>query len=69
MESILFLIKKIFIFFIKIYQIIISPFLKSRCIFNPTCSQYSIESINKFGIIKGLYLIFLRIIRCNRFFK
>ena len=57
--------KYIFIFLIRIYQKVISPLFSSSCRFTPTCSQYSIESIEKFGAIKGIYLGFKRIIKCN----
>ena len=57
--------KYIFIFLIKIYQKVISPLFPSSCRFTPTCSHYSIESIEKFGAIKGIYLGFKRIIKCN----
>lgn len=55
----------IFIIPIKIYQIFISPILPKSCIFNPTCSEYAIIAIKKYGIIYGLYLSIKRIIRCH----
>jgi len=59
---------KIFIFIIKVYRKYISP-LKSQptCRFYPTCSQYSLEALEKYGTIKGSYLSFKRVIRCNPF--
>ena len=54
-----------FIFLIKIYQWIISPWLGSKCRFTPTCSHYGIEAINKYGPIKGIWLTAKRILRCN----
>lgn len=60
--------KKIIIKFIKIYQI--TPLHShSYCRFTPTCSQYMIEAIEQFGIIKGIYLGIKRILRCNPFGK
>lgn len=50
---------------IKIYQIIISPWLPNACRYNPTCSQYGIEAVKKYGIFKGSYLLFKRLIRCH----
>ena len=61
------MIKTIFIFSIKIYQKLISPFLGSSCRFTPTCSHYAIEVIDKFGIIKGTLLSIKRILKCNPF--
>lgn len=37
------------------------------CRFNPTCSNYAIEAIEEYGIIKGIYMSFKRILRCNPF--
>ena len=54
-----------FILLIKFYQILISPLLPSTCRFSPTCSEYSKLSLQKHGLIKGLFLSFKRIIRCH----
>ena len=54
-----------FIALIKLYQWIISPWLGSRCRYTPTCSQYGIEALKKYGPIKGLWLTGKRILRCN----
>lgn len=54
-----------FVFAIKLYQHIISPWLRPSCRFSPTCSQYGIESIQKFGVVKGLYLTIKRIMKCR----
>lgn len=56
--------KKGIIRIIKIYQKI-SKNTKRVCRFYPTCSQYMIQAIEKYGIIKGIGLGFFRIIRCN----
>ena len=62
---------KLFIFIIKIYQKFISPIIGGsyRCRFYPRCSDYSIEVLKTFGILRGTYLTIKRIIRCNPFFK
>jgi len=49
----------------KLYQLIISPWLGPQCRFTPTCSQYGIEAFKKYGPIKGLWLTLKRIARCN----
>ena len=54
-----------FIVFIKIYQVLISPLFPPSCRFIPTCSQYSLEALKKYGILKGSWLSFKRIIRCH----
>ena len=50
---------------IKAYQILISPLLGPSCRFTPTCSQYAVEAIQKYGPFKGSWLAFKRIIRCH----
>ena len=50
---------------IKAYQILISPLLGPSCRFTPTCSQYAVEAIQKYGPFKGSWLAFKRIFRCH----
>ena len=50
---------------IKLYQILISPILGPNCRYHPTCSQYSIEAINKYGPFKGTWLAIKRISSCH----
>ena len=61
--------KKILIYpllvLIKLYQKFISPLLPSTCRYSPTCSEYSKQSLVKFGLIKGFILSIKRIIKCN----
>ena len=60
--------KKILIWIIQLYQKI--PFSShNSCRFIPTCSNYAIEAIDRFGSIKGSYLTIRRILRCNPFGK
>lgn len=54
-----------FIALIKLYQWGISPLLGPQCRFTPTCSNYAIEALKKYGIIKGIWLTVKRISRCN----
>ena len=54
-----------FISAIRFYQRVISPVLPDACIYNPTCSQYAIEAIEKYGVRKGCWLALRRIVRCN----
>lgn len=61
------MIKKIFLLLIRFYQLAISPYLGNNCRFYPTCSVYSYQAIEKYGIIKGLFLSFKRILKCNPF--
>lgn len=59
------LIGLLFIGVIRFYQLTISPILPASCRYTPTCSQYSLEAIKKYGPFKGGYLAFRRILRCN----
>ena len=58
------MLTKISIKLINIYQKIPGDF-HYNCRFYPTCSNYSIEALNKYGFIKGWYLSIKRILRCN----
>ena len=62
--------KQVLIFFVRIYRKYISP-LKGRptCRYFPTCSQYAIEALEKYGAVKGSYLALRRILRCHPFHK
>lgn len=53
------------VFIIRIYQYAISPLLAPSCRYTPTCSQYGIEAIRKYGIFKGGLLTIKRIAKCN----
>ena len=55
----------IYIVPIKIYQILICPLLGPSCRYTPTCSQYTIEAIQRYGPLKGGWLGFRRILRCH----
>lgn len=54
---------------IRIYQKVISPLLPPSCRFQPTCSEYAIQAVNKYGVVKGSIKAAYRILRCNPFNK
>lgn len=56
---------KFFLFIIRFYQQAISPHTPSTCRFTPTCSQYGIEAIQKYGAGKGLKLTGKRLCKCH----
>ncbi|HLQ98159.1 MAG TPA: membrane protein insertion efficiency factor YidD [Candidatus Dormibacteraeota bacterium] len=57
--------KYLLIGIIKFYQKAISPFRPPTCRFLPTCSQYGLEAVQRFGAIKGGYLAIKRISKCH----
>ena len=61
--------KKLFLTLIKFYQRAISPWLPARCRYSPTCSQYAVEAITKYGAAKGGWLALKRFMRCHPFTK
>ena len=58
-----------FIYLIKIYRIFISPLLGGNCRHTPTCSEYGIIALKKYGVFKGSFLTAKRILKCNSLFK
>ncbi|MBP3366318.1 MAG: membrane protein insertion efficiency factor YidD [Treponema sp.] len=56
-------------FLIRFYQVCISPLFPPCCKYTPSCSCYALESIQKHGPVKGLYIAVKRILRCNPFSK
>jgi uncharacterized protein len=61
------LARRILIAPIRVYQLAISPALPARCKYYPTCSQYAVQAIQRFGILRGLVLAAWRLLRCNPF--
>ena len=54
---------------IRFYQRAISPLCPPRCRYIPTCSEYALEAVEKYGAVKGTFLATKRILRCNPFHK
>jgi uncharacterized protein len=52
---------------IRVYQRLISPALPRRCKYHPTCSQYAVQAIERYGILRGAILAGWRLLRCNPF--
>lgn len=59
--------KILFIWLIKAYRTLISPLYPPTCRFHPTCSQYAIQAIERFGPWRGSWLAVRRILRCHPF--
>jgi uncharacterized protein len=62
-------VRRIVIFPIRLYQKYISPLLPPSCRFYPTCSEYAVQALDKYGVIKGTFKAAYRILRCNPFNK
>ncbi len=61
--------KKVLLAIIRFYRAAISPYTKPSCKYIPTCSEYGLEAIERFGVLKGSALTIWRILRCNPFSK
>ncbi len=54
---------------IRGYQKFISPLLPPVCRYTPSCSEYTFQAVEKYGVLKGIWLGFKRILRCHPFVK
>lgn len=61
--------KKIIINLVRFYQKFISPAFPPSCRYYPTCSSYTLQAVEQHGALKGSVMGFVRILRCNPFFK
>ena len=57
--------KIILLYIIKLYQLVLSPFLGNNCRFYPTCSNYAIQAVKEYNTLLAIKFIFLRILKCN----
>lgn len=62
-------LQKLLVFLIRGYQWTISPWLGPRCRFYPTCSQYAVDAVSSFGVVRGSWLTILRLCQCHPFCK
>ncbi len=60
--------KKVALAVVRFYRKAISPYLPASCRYTPTCSQYAMDAIEKYGALKGSFMALKRILRCNPFF-
>lgn len=61
--------KRILLVFIQFYRNYLSPLKSTKCPYIPTCSEYAVEAVEKYGFVKGGLLMVWRILRCNPFSK
>ena len=60
--------KRVLMALIRFYRRWLSPDLPGKCRFTPTCSEYGLQAIEKYGAYKGSWLTFKRLLRCNPFY-
>ncbi|MDX2346223.1 MAG: membrane protein insertion efficiency factor YidD [Legionella sp.] len=65
MERIIHTARHLIIWPIKLYQYLFSPYLGSCCRFYPSCSNYTIQAVHRYGVFKGTWLAIKRIARCH----
>ncbi len=58
-------VRRFLIFLVRVYQLVLSPYLGRQCRFVPTCSNYFIEAVQKYGSIRGSAMGVWRILRCH----
>ena len=59
--------KRLGILLIRAYQIVLGPFFRGACRFEPSCSNYGIQAISRFGLLRGSWLTARRLLRCRPF--
>ena len=59
--------KHIVVVLLKLYRVLVSPYVPTTCRFYPSCSSYMIEAIEKKGVFRGVLYGLLRILKCNPF--
>lgn len=57
--------QRLLLMLVRFYQYAISPMLPPRCRYTPTCSQYAIEALQRYGAFKGGWLAIKRVCRCH----
>jgi putative membrane protein insertion efficiency factor len=59
------LFKQVILLFIKGYQLILSPYLSPSCRFTPTCSEYTFQAVERYGVLKGIAMGLKRLSHCH----
>jgi putative membrane protein insertion efficiency factor len=62
-------VKVVLISLLRVYKAVVSPLLPPSCRFTPTCSEYAMEAIRKYGALRGTYLGARRLLRCHPFHR
>jgi uncharacterized protein len=61
--------KRLALMLLRFYKAAISPYLGNNCRFTPTCSEYAMQAVEKYGAAKGSWMALRRLLRCNPFCK
>ncbi|MBM7583267.1 putative membrane protein insertion efficiency factor [Caldicoprobacter guelmensis] len=61
------LMRSLLVGIIRCYQRSISPLLPNSCRFYPTCSEYVVQAVEKYGVLKGLFMGIKRVLKCHPF--
>ncbi|MCK9230574.1 MAG: membrane protein insertion efficiency factor YidD [Syntrophales bacterium] len=61
------LLKRFLVLLIRLYQIVLSPIFPPSCRYYPSCSEYSITALERYGPLKGTWMACLRLLRCHPF--
>ena len=59
--------KKLLIAILRAYKYALSPIFPASCRFTPTCSEYAVDAVGKYGVLKGMALAVRRVLKCNPF--
>jgi len=60
-------VKYLILDFLQLYKTFLSPFLPPSCRFSPTCSEYALQAVEKYGALQGIWLALKRVLRCQPF--
>jgi uncharacterized protein len=60
-------VRTILVSFLRFYKLALSPLLPPACRFVPSCSEYAMEAINRYGVLRGSSLALRRLVRCHPF--
>lgn len=61
------MIKRLVLMILRFYKAAISPYLGNNCRFTPTCSEYAMQAVDKYGAARGSWMALKRLLRCNPF--
>jgi len=59
------IIRRAAIAMVRMYQLVVSPILGPACRYEPSCSQYAVKAIERYGVMRGAWLATRRVVRCN----